>query len=343
MIDLIPYTLEVISRHPDTNGKQLKQFSLRGELCIGALMNEPFEILFTNRDPQYRRVAVKISLDGTDLMTGELATSEYTAGKMWIVEPFGSLSLKAWPETEAGGAALVFTGLNQSVAVHTHGDISNRGIIAAAVFVETYVPPPAASIPYVPPPGASIPYTPWPIQYAPYVVPNKWYVEYPYWQLPSITTIIPTIGASYPNITWTVVGNNPSNNGDIGGVWTGSSGDLTMKVGGGSVGSTCITSSNWVETITQNVVQQSPAAIGAGQYTEQKISYSAGLTSPKLETTLKLRYDWWENLQGQLRANEPSQATTGFPGDAKRRMSLGTTPRVGASEQKSEPMQYQRV
>ena len=48
-----------------------------------------------------------------------------------------TLSLKAWPENSKSGASFVFTSAQNSVALHTHGDLSSRGIIAAAVFVRT--------------------------------------------------------------------------------------------------------------------------------------------------------------------------------------------------------------
>jgi len=58
---------------------------------------------------------------------------------MWVVNGYGTLNIKAWPETNNGGAAFVFTSAQNSVAVHTHGNLSSRGIIAAAVYTEGHV------------------------------------------------------------------------------------------------------------------------------------------------------------------------------------------------------------
>ena len=135
------YSLEVISHHPQFSGKTLKKFNVDGIDTIGAWGNEKFEIKFKNHT--WQKVQVKLSIDGTDILSGQKATTEVDKS-MWVVQPFGELSLKAWPESDGGGAAFIFTNANNSVAVHTHGDLSCRGIIAAAVFVEgqpTYYQP----------------------------------------------------------------------------------------------------------------------------------------------------------------------------------------------------------
>lgn len=138
------YTLEVISHHPQFKNKSLKQFYVDGINTVGAWGDEPFEIRFKNNT--YQKVQVKISLDGTDVLTAKQANTEVTKD-MWLVNPYGTLNLKAWPETNNGGASFIFTSANNSVAAHTHGDMSSRGIIAAAVYVEGHVEP--APVKYV--------------------------------------------------------------------------------------------------------------------------------------------------------------------------------------------------
>lgn len=100
--------------------------------------DEPFEIRFKNNS--HNKVQVKISVDGTDVLTGKPANTEIDKD-MWVVNAYSTLSLKAWPETNNGGAGFVFTSANNSVSLHTHGDLSNRGIIAAAVYEESHVEP----------------------------------------------------------------------------------------------------------------------------------------------------------------------------------------------------------
>jgi hypothetical protein len=127
------YTLEIVSHHPDFNGKTLKQFYVDGINTVGSF-EEEFEIRFKNNTNQ--KVQVKLSLDGTDIFTGKKADTQVSKD-MWVVNAYATLSLKAWPENSQGGAAFIFTSANNSVAVHTHGDLSSRGIIAAAVFIES--------------------------------------------------------------------------------------------------------------------------------------------------------------------------------------------------------------
>src|SRR5690606_36952116 len=116
----------------------LKKYNIEGIETVGAWGDEPFEIRFTNHT--WQKIQVKISIDGTDVLTGKLANTEVN-NDMWVVNGYGTLKLKAWPENNNGGAAFLFTSANDSVAIHTHGDLSHRGIIAAAVFVEGHVEP----------------------------------------------------------------------------------------------------------------------------------------------------------------------------------------------------------
>jgi hypothetical protein len=132
------YTLDIISNHPDFSNKQLRKYNIDGIETVGAYGNEPFAIVFKNNS--YQKVQVKLSMDGTDILTGELATTT-ASSKMWVVGANEKLELKAFPETNNGGSRFVFTSAENSVALNTHGDLSHRGIIAAAVFIEGYVQP----------------------------------------------------------------------------------------------------------------------------------------------------------------------------------------------------------
>ncbi|CAB4196882.1 hypothetical protein UFOVP1290_402 [uncultured Caudovirales phage] len=127
------YTLEIVSHHKDFSNKTLRKYCVDGLDTVGAWGDEPFEIRFKNNT--WQKVQVKLSLDGTDILTGKPATTDITKD-MWVVDAYGTLNVKAWPETSNGGAAFMFTNAKNSVAVNTHGDLSSRGIIAAAVYVE---------------------------------------------------------------------------------------------------------------------------------------------------------------------------------------------------------------
>ena len=132
------YTLEIVSHHPKFNNRSLRKYYVDGIESVGVWGDEPFEIRFRNNT--WQKVQVKLTLDGTDILTGKPAVTEVSKD-MWVVNAYSTISLKAWPEDSNGGAAFVFTSANNSVAVHTHGDLSSRGIIAAAVFTEGHVDP----------------------------------------------------------------------------------------------------------------------------------------------------------------------------------------------------------
>lgn len=127
------YELNIISHHNEFKNKKLRKYHVDGMDTVGVYGNEPFEIVFKNSSPT--NVEVKLSLDGTDILTGNPATTD-NSGTMYMVKAYDELKLKAWQETTNGGAAFMFTNTNNSVAAHTHGDLSSRGIIAAAVYVE---------------------------------------------------------------------------------------------------------------------------------------------------------------------------------------------------------------
>ena len=139
------YTLEIVSHHDKFRNKPLRQYYVDGINTVGAWGDEPFEVRFRNNT--WQKVQVKLSLDGTDILTGKPADTEVSKD-MWVVNGNSTLSLKAWPEDHNGGAAFIFTSAEKSVAVHTHGDLSSRGIIAAAVFTEGHVEPPPTVISY---------------------------------------------------------------------------------------------------------------------------------------------------------------------------------------------------
>lgn len=129
------YSLEIVSHHHEHTGRVLRKYAVDGMDTIGAWNSEPFEIRFTNHTRG--KVQVKLSVDGTDILTGDLADTQITKD-MWVVQSYGTLSLKAWPETNNGGASFVFTTADGGVGTHLHGDQSNRGVIAAAVYVEDH-------------------------------------------------------------------------------------------------------------------------------------------------------------------------------------------------------------
>src|SRR5271168_5367765 len=95
------YSLEIISHHPSFSNKSLRKYYVDGIDTVGAWGDEPFEIKFTNHT--WQKLQVKLSLDGTDILSGQPATTEVDE-HMWVVNGGATMTLKAWPETNQGGA-----------------------------------------------------------------------------------------------------------------------------------------------------------------------------------------------------------------------------------------------
>jgi hypothetical protein len=129
---------DIISQHHEHKGRFLRKYHIEGIDTIGVFGDEPFSIQFRNSSAN--KVQVKMSIDGTDIITGKVADLN-PQSKMWIVNGNASMELKAWPENHQGGAAFLFGSEASSVAAHTHGDLTAKGIISCAVFIEGYVPP----------------------------------------------------------------------------------------------------------------------------------------------------------------------------------------------------------
>ena len=299
------YELNIVSHHPKFSNKPLRKYYVDGIETVGAWGDEPFEVRFKNNT--WQKVQVKLSLDGTDILTGKPADTEISKD-MWVVGPYATLSLQAWPEDHNGGAAFVFTSAEKSVALHTHGDLSSRGIIAAAVFTEGHVEP------------------------SPPVIYQN-HCNYPYY--------------GYPNY-WTPIS---ISSGTIASYNT--SGNVGSSLGGGGTFSSC---SNSISSAGQNACSDSvmysaavPAAaagspsdtrerstleslvsVGAGEHVDQHISYVAGLIKPVFSDTVRVKYVWWDTLVEKLKSNNvPLPHASGFPGDKKKGIDLGSTPRVG--------------
>src|SRR5574337_276252 len=263
------YTLEIVSHHPKFDNKSLRKYYVEGIETVGVWGDEPFEIRFKNNT--WQKVQVKLTLDGTDILTGKPADTEVSKN-MWVVNGYDTLKLKAWPETNNGGAQFVFTSANNSVAVHTHGDLSSRGIIAAAVFTEGHVEP---------------------LKFNPPTIIDHHHYHYdiyrPYWTHP----------------IWVYY--NSYNSGDTLGGMTFNSGSIGSNISS-IYSSNGVNSSLECSTVNNSSSQlEELVAVGAGQYVDQNISYVAGLIKPLFSETVRVRYLWWDDLVTKLKeANVPA-------------------------------------
>jgi hypothetical protein len=304
------YTLDVISHHPTFKNKNLRKYYVDGIETVGAWGDEPFEIRFKNNT--WQKIQVKLSIDGTDIFTGARATTE-VSDKMWVVNGYDTLSIKAWPETNNGGAAFVFTSANNSVAVHTHGDLSSRGIIAAAVFTEGHVEPIKVAPIVINQP--IYPYT------YPYVYP---YIYGAFWYNYQTDNTADYYGGRGR-------GTSCAFNGDAGGSLPSV---YTIANSVASAGTTM--DMDFAEVCESSVASkslESLAAVGAGQHVDQHISYVAGLIKPLFAESIRVRYLWWDELVSKLRTETAAVPhASGFPADHDKNIDLGSTPKVGSKK-----------
>ena len=303
------YTLEIVSHHPKFNNQSMKKYYVDGIETVGAWGDEPFEIRFKNNT--WQKVQVKLSLDGTDILSGKPADTAVSKD-MWVCNAYGTLSLKAWPETNNGGAAFVFTSADNSVAVHTHGDLSSRGIIAAAVFTESHVEPTPIYV------------NPWPWKTEEH---HHHHHHYPRSKGYDHVWIGGTSGGTYGS-SGTFGGNVILNNSTLGGTATNSI--YTCSAGPAAASNSFNLCDGGAQEISESSFD-SLVAVGAGEHVDQKITYVAGLVKPIFTETVRVKYMWWDDLQDKLRTHTKAQPhPSGFPGDNERKnIDLGCTPRIG--------------
>ena len=120
------------------DGKEYRQFNVDSINTIGVFENERFYLEFKNNS--WVRIQCKVSLDGGDVLTGELASTEPT-GKMWVIEPYQKLVLKSYQENSNGGGQFLFGKAKNSVAANTHNNLIAKNMIGIATFTEKYVQP----------------------------------------------------------------------------------------------------------------------------------------------------------------------------------------------------------
>jgi hypothetical protein len=300
------YTLEIVSQHNQFKNKSLRKYYVDGIETVGVWGDEPFEIRFKNNT--WQKIQVKITLDGTDILTGKPGDTQVSKD-MWVVNGYGTLNLKAWPETNNGGAGFVFTSANNAVAAHTHGDMSSRGIIAAAVFVEGHVEPIRLNYPVYP-------------------VYETHHHHHHYDRRKSST---PYWGGG------TLIGGTAggfvygSNTGDV----TFGTNSISCNVGDvqpAAASMDCFLSEvSDADGVADSRGLESLVSVGAGAHVDQKIVEVTGLIKPTFTETVRVKYMWWDDLTAKLRTETQAQAQpSGFPGDHDRKnIDLKGTPRVG--------------
>lgn len=295
------YELEIIG----DSGSIFRSFDVDGFRTIGVKKDEPFEIRFKNHTGNL--IQVRFSLDGTDILTGEVASTKPT-GKMWVVGAYDTMSLKSWPETNNGGARFVFTNKEKSVAVNTHGNTSGIGLIAAAVYVEY----------------------------------NGYYTNF---NTPPYTWCINPPNITMPNMY--KYGDVIYGSGTTGVINTGETFDTydASNFSGGTYATSDVSiaasACNDVFTAASNVnIVAQPEenfAIGAGEYAAQQLNEVGGLLRPVLDDVIQIKYLPWSVLSKKISKQE-QKTPNAFPGD-KKNINLDKVPKV--QKPKKQPLQEQ--
>jgi hypothetical protein len=263
------------------------------------------------------KVQVKISLDGTDILSGKPADTEVSKD-MWVVNGYATLSLKAWPETNNGGAAFVFTSADKSVAVHTHGDLSSRGIVAAAVFTEGHVEP---------------------IKITPPIHHYHHYQSYPYYINTGSILRGTDVTCGGGTFSLTNAGQNSMSSNSI---------STSYNNAAPAAASDCFNVSELSEGPADSRGLESLVSVGAGEHVDQKITYVTGLIKPTFTEAVRVKYMWWDDLTAKLRTEtHAAPQPSGFPGDRDRKnIDLRGTPRVGEKTgvfRRVDQAEFQRI
>jgi len=310
------YTLEIVSRDKDHDGEVFQAYDIDGDDTIGVSKREPFEIVLRNKT--WNRIQVRLSVDGTDVLTGEKATTN-PSGKMFLVEGRGTLKLAAWPEDDSKGARFIFGTNNKGVALNTHGDTSGVGVIAAAVFTEGE--------------PAYVMYNSGPIKISDRSTPRR----QTYDNRRMARTRLSSSSAG-ENVTKGVTRSYEEF----------SSFDCDMERSVDEIPCSAAPAAAGAGEAIMGIMEQEHAsnrvkcAVGAGETIKQSLAHAKGLNKPKLDATVQVRYEWWSDLQSKLgRFKKTGVAANPFPGDRKN-IDLSDVPKQSSTARRPQYPAYRQ-
>lgn len=113
------------------DGGRLNEYAARGRRYIEALENAEYELRIHN--PLGTRVAVALSVDGLNTIDAR-HTSAWDAHK-WVIEPYGTISVRGWQMSSENARRFYFTTERDSYAAKL-GQSANLGVISAVFFRE---------------------------------------------------------------------------------------------------------------------------------------------------------------------------------------------------------------
>lgn len=133
--DTGPVTLSLVERDQRL---ELPAYLHRGQYWVAGRQGQPYAVRLRNNSPE--RVLVVLSVDGLNVITGEVAAPDQTG---YVLDPWQSADITGWRKSRREVAQFVFTDPGNSYADRT-GRPDNIGVIGIAVFNEAprYVPLP---------------------------------------------------------------------------------------------------------------------------------------------------------------------------------------------------------
>ena len=113
------------------NGRSAEEYWHRGRGYVEALAGEEYELRV--RNPLGARVAVALSVDGLNTIDARHESS-YNASK-WVIEPYGTITIKGWQMSDSRARRFYFTSERDSYAAKI-GQTGNFGVISAVFYRE---------------------------------------------------------------------------------------------------------------------------------------------------------------------------------------------------------------
>lgn len=132
--DAGPVTLSLVDRDQQ---RELPIWQHRGQRWVAGNQGAPYAVRLRNNSPE--RVLVVLSVDGLNVINGEVASPDQTG---YVLDPWQSADITGWRKSQREVAQFVFTHPGNSYADRT-GRPNNIGVIGIAVFneAERWVPP----------------------------------------------------------------------------------------------------------------------------------------------------------------------------------------------------------
>jgi hypothetical protein len=122
-------------------GRPLEEYAARGRRYVEALEGAEYEVRI--RNPLGVRVAVALSVDG--LNTIDARRTSATSASKWVIEPYGTITVRGWQMSSERARRFYFTTERDSYGAKL-GQTANLGVISAVFFRErepvVIAPPP---------------------------------------------------------------------------------------------------------------------------------------------------------------------------------------------------------